>query len=180
MNAFQDTVAINKETILKIARNGETKPQWATKLGIALGRYTSPSYPNGPAFRDEITALRPDWYLATAAINREAILKMARNGGSKPSQKTKLGASLSNYISSSYSNGAAFRAELTAIRPDWFSQVAINKEAILEIARNGGPRPSHKTKQGKALYNYISQSGDSFNQAFRAEITTLRPDWFRK
>jgi len=180
MNAFKSTADINKETIRELARNGEPKPQWDSMLGVALSRYITPSYPNGPAFSAEIKALRLDWYLDTVDINKEDIREIARNGFSKPTQKTRLGRALNSYIKKTYTNGPAFRAELTALRPDWFSQVDINKAEILKIARNGEPRPSTKTKLGKDLSNYIQNCGGSFDQVVRDELKAIRPDWFRK
>ena len=116
-----------------------------------------------------------------AAIKKEAILEIARNGGPRPGRKTKLGVALMRNLRKSHPNGPAFLDELKALRPDWFlDTVDINKAEILEIARDGEPRPSEKTKLGQSFSDYIKNCGGSFDKVVRAGLKAIRPEWFRK
>ena len=131
-----------------------------------------------PALKETVTGIMPGWFLDTVARNKAEIREIARNGGPRPGQKTKLGNALNQYTLDSKPNGPAFRTELTGIRPDWFDTVARNKVEILKMAMNGEPRPSQKTPLGVALTDYI-RDRNSNGPAFRAELKAIRPDWFK-
>jgi len=113
--------------------------------------------------------------------NKEEILKIAKSGGNKPSQKTKLGRALRSYIYFSSSYDFKFRTELKKIRPDWFIThydiARDNKKEILNIARTGGDKLSRKTKLGQCLKNYINPTS-SYDLEFKKELEKIRPDWF--
>lgn len=53
-----------------------------------------------------------------------------------------------------------------------------NKEILLEMARSGCERPSHKTFLGRVLVKYTCKSHGSYDLEFDTEIRDLRPDWF--
>ena len=52
-----------------------------------------------------------------------------------------------------------------------------NKMALLDTARRGDPRPSQKTRIGRALSQYTSPSSDSYDGEFHKKIRGIRPDW---
>lgn len=131
--------------------------------------------------------MRLDWFVNQRDGSREKkelFLKMAREGKPRPKWNTKLGKCLHNYLTRSVRTyDPEFEKQLKEIRPDWFvtcyDLAKQNKVILLEMARNGDPRPSRKTKLGKALSNYLS-NGNCYDAEFAAEIRKLRPDWFRK
>lgn len=114
------------------------------------------------------------------------LLQMARRGLPRPSQKTKIGRSLSDYTSpANRSYRPGFHREIKRARPDWFmSQTEVasgKKRELLLMARSGLPRPSHdRTRLGQALSNYTRKSSPAYDPEFHREIMAARPDWFRR
>jgi hypothetical protein len=119
-----DTSAINKQQLLELAADFNNKrPSQKEKIGVSLNSYIVPS--SGcydPEFTAKIKAIRPEWFLDTSAINKQQLLELAADFNNKrPSQKEKIGMSLSNYIvPSSGSYDPEFTAKIKAIRPEWF------------------------------------------------------------
>lgn len=115
---------------------------------------------------------------------RSKLQKMAKRGEPRPSQKTPIGRSLSQYTSpSSTAYKKEFHREMKRIRPDWFvsqkEKTQEKKKILLDMARKGLPRPSHdKTRLGQALSNYTRKSSHVYDPEFDKTIRTLRPDWF--
>jgi hypothetical protein len=116
--------------------------------------------------------------------NKQLLLEMADKGGPRPSQKTKIGRSLSEYTKpSSVMYDAKFHKKMKKLRPDWFwSQTEIagqKKKELIRMAKNGEDRPSHdKTRLGQALSNYTRKSSEAYDPVFDKTIRKLRPDWF--
>jgi hypothetical protein len=54
----------------------------------------------------------------------------------------------------------------------------LNKQNLIEMANNGAPRPSQKTKEGRALSEYTKPSSCCFDINFYKKISGIRPDWF--
>lgn len=55
----------------------------------------------------------------------------------------------------------------------------INKSKLIEIAKNGDPRPNQKKHPlGIVLNNYICKNGGSYDPIFDAKIRKLAPHWF--
>lgn len=52
-----------------------------------------------------------------------------------------------------------------------------NQNALLKLAKENAVRPKYNTALGKALTNYTTQSGHSFDAAFTRALFDLRPDW---
>lgn len=123
--------------------------------------------------------------LTPARRKMDLLRDMARRGDPRPSQKTKIGRALSDFTSpSNRSYRPDYHREMKEIRPDWFlsqSQVADQKkEQLLEMARNGLPRPSHdRTTLGQSLSNYTRKSSPVYDPEFHKKIKKLRPDWFK-
>lgn len=112
-----------KTTLLTMAKNGEVRPNYLTKLGKALSRYTSAtgvSYDE--EFTEQIKILRPEWFnsLRTAKIKHD-ILDRARRNLSRPKQTTKLGRALNKYSTTNHeSYDKELVEQLKLLRPDWF------------------------------------------------------------
>jgi hypothetical protein len=116
--------------------------------------------------------------------SRRLLLEMAREGLPRPTQKTKIGKTLSEFTKpSSRSYKPQFHRTLKDARPDWFvSQTEIanlKKKELLRMARQGEKRPSHdKTKLGQALSNYTRKRSPAYDPEFDMKIRKLRPEWF--
>jgi hypothetical protein len=53
------------------------------------------------------------------------------------------------------------------------------KEKILEMAKNGEPRPIHKNHHlGSILGHYINQNEKYYDADFDKQLRSIRPDWF--
>jgi hypothetical protein len=52
------------------------------------------------------------------------------------------------------------------------------KQLLLEMAGNGEPRPSQKTKIGRALSEYTKPSSIMYDAKFHKKMKKLKPDWF--
>lgn len=53
------------------------------------------------------------------------------------------------------------------------------KELLLKLAEAGEKRPNTGTAEGRALNNYTTRGGNSYDPAFDVTIRSLRGDWFR-
>jgi hypothetical protein len=58
------------------------------------------------------------------------------------------------------------------------SSVNYKKQKLIDMAKNGEPRPSQKTKLGRVLSEYTKKSSSCFDDNFYKIIIKLRPDWF--
>ena len=116
----------NKQLLLEMAGNGESRPTQKTKIGRFLSEYTKPSSVMYDAkFHKKMKKLRPDWFLSQTEIasqKKKELIRMAKNGENRPSHdKTKLGQALSNYTrKSSYVYDPVFDKTIRKLRPDWF------------------------------------------------------------
>lgn len=73
-----------------------------------------------------------------------------------------------------------FKKIMELLCPVWFKNSAnINKEKLLQIAKNGGERPNqHKDVLGVRLCDYCNKNTKSYDIEFDKQIRKLRPDWF--
>lgn len=123
--------------------------------------------------------------MSSADYKKKKLIEMAKNGEDRPSQKTKIGRSLSEYTKkSSRCFDANFYETISRIRPDWFvSQTELasqKKKTLIQMAKNGEDRPSHdRTRIGQALSNYTRKSSHVYDPVFDKLIRKLRPDWFK-
>lgn len=183
-----DAANQKKRQLLEMARKGSPRPSQKQTLGKALSRYASPkSESHDPTFHKEIRRLAPHWFASQSEIadrKKERLLRTAREGGARPSGRTKIGKSLCEYTSvKSSTHDPAFAKEIRRIRPDWFvtrSQAAQRKKrTILDMARRGEPRPTHETPLGQALYRYSSPKSDCHDPLFAKKAKRLAPHWFK-
>ena len=181
-----EQTAQNKQALIKMARKGEPKPHFKTHLGYKLFLYTrksSASY--DPKFDKEIRQIRKDWLITpTEKVNenKKLLLEMARRGETKPERKYPLGRAFSRYtIKSSYSYDPKFTRDIRKIRPDWLlsnpEKTNHRKKLLLQMARNGKPRPTQKTSLGGSFCQYTRKSSASYDPKFTKDIRKIRPDW---
>ena len=180
-----DGVIQKKQRLLQMAKSGELRPHPTEHdLGRVLGFYTSAA--NGcydPEFDKQIRELRPDWFVSSANQKKQQLLEMATNGDSKPYHKTRIGTALSHYTHlKSGSYDSEFDKQIRELRPDWFITQSDGanqkKRQILEMAKNGEPRPTRSHKLGRFLCNYINLKNKCYDPEFSQQIKKLRPDWF--
>ena len=185
---FVDNVIENKKTLLQMAKDGEPRPNQRTHpLGAVLGNYireTSQCFDK--EFYQEIQTIAPHWFIDNLIKeSKEQILNIARNGGNKPTGKGHdLGYKLISYLDKNGSGyDPVFEKTLMEIAPTWFvlqSEIAKeNKKTLLQMAKNGEPRPNQRTHPlGAVLGNYIRSSSGCYDPEFSMQIKKLRPDWF--
>jgi DNA-binding XRE family transcriptional regulator len=177
-----------KQKLIQMAKNGEYKPNWKTKIGICLTGYTvKSSKVYDPVFDKTIRKLRPDWFLSQTQVanqKKQKLIQMAKNGEDKPNWKTKIGICLNSYTKKS--NGSydpVFDKTIRKLRPDWFvspTQIANQKkQKLIQMAKNGEDKPKSRTKIGNCLNSYTKKSNGSYDPVFDKIIRELRPDWFK-
>ena len=178
-----------KKQLLEKARNGEPRPVYAKHpLGIILHKYTNKN--NGsydPIFDKQIRELRPDWFETKSERTnnkKKQLLEMAKNGEPRPvSEKHILGVPLMCYTNKKNKcYDPIFDKQIRELRPDWFENTTIGKkQQLLEMARNGEPRPVQgKHVLGAVLCNYTRLKSDCYDPIFNKQILELRPDWFKE
>jgi hypothetical protein len=122
-----DVANEKKRQLLEIAKNGEAKPvAHKHTLAQVFSFYTS--YKSGcydSEFEKQIRELRPDWFMSKLDVanqKKQRLLEMAKNGESRPNQRThELGVVLSNYTNdSNRSYDKNFDGQIRKLRPDWF------------------------------------------------------------
>ncbi len=181
------TSAENKRLLLKMAKNGEPRPnQKKHFLGASLSNYTkvySETY--DPIFFKEITKEAPHWFIDSAVENKKQLLKMAKKGESRPHQtKHPLGRVFVAYICKrkSGSYDPIFDKKIRTEAPHWFINTAVeNKRLLLEMAKNGEPRPTAvKHILGTPLCCYVGKSHSSYDPVFDKKIRKRAPHWFKK
>lgn len=119
---------------------------------------------------------------ARSARNRKLLLKMAREGKKRPSQKSYLGVALNTYTScrrsrESFSLNLTFAKKIKKLRPDWFDKTANKRQLLLAIAKKGRPKPGRATELGRALNHYTTKSSYCYHDKFTKQIKKLRPEW---
>jgi chorismate mutase len=186
---FDVTSKENKEKLLDMARNGEPRPIVIKHpLGVVLCHYTNVnSVCYDHVFDKEIRELRPDWFISQsdkAQEKKNKLLEMAKNGEDKPHYKTSLGQAFCNYTNKSHDcYDHVFDKEIRELRLDWlitkFNIAQEKKNKLLEMAKNGEPRPNNKKHSlGGVLSFYTNAKSESYDPVFDKEIRELRPDWF--
>jgi hypothetical protein len=175
-----------KRTILEMAERGCAKPIRGTELGTAFQEYTylkSTCY--DPVFTKRIKKVAPDWLLSRSqktAQNKNIFLKMAESKKPGPKRRSRLGALLSSYMAkSSATYDPVFSKKIRRLAPHWFfdrpGAAKQKKKRLIAIAKNGNPKPHHKTELGRSLSLYTRKSG-CYDLAFTRRIKKLAPHWF--
>lgn len=186
---FYDSVAENTRLLIQIAKSGAPKPTKKTRLGQALGRYTSnrSSRYCQLEFDDEIRALRPDWFPTKPKTSGEEIkstlLSMSRRPSSSKnaSDELRLASALYNYTNKNSNDyDAEFDAQMRALHPDWLEHRSDrNKRLLFELAQlEQEEKPNCKIALGAALQRYTNENSGVFDPEFNAKIREMRPGWF--
>ena len=184
---FESSSDINKQKLLEMARNGEKRPAKKAS-GALLYWYTNSNTKTfDPIFNKEIRELAPHWFENSVEINKQKLLDMARNGEKRPTSKKRntlvpmIGNALCSYLNATHGSfDPIFSKEIRELAPHWFENSAdINREKLLEMARNGEPRPKARTTMGGLLVNYNCRTSRSFSADFDKEIRELAPHWFK-
>jgi hypothetical protein len=180
--------ANKKKQLLEMAKRGEGRPSKRRhELGSAFSTYVGvKGRCYDPDFTNQIKELAPHWFIDkgdSANKKKQPLLEMAKSGEQRPSQKTKLGQSLSNYIrttSSSYDPG--FTKQIKELAPHWFINQNPNdkKKQLLEIAKKGEERPNWKSKLGQNLRSYINDNYKCYDPDFTKQIKELAPHWLKR
>jgi hypothetical protein len=131
-----------KREIRRLAVAGARRPASSgpnkTAMGRKLAQFTNLTESlYDLEFDREVRALRPDWFLSTADMNKADIRALALAGGKRPPvtgrNKHRLGKPLCSYTTPSCvkTYDAGFDLELRALRPDWF----VRSDAIRRAMR---------------------------------------------
>lgn len=70
-----------------------------------------------------------------------------------------------------------FVSDLRKYSDDWVKSSYRNKETLLQMARNGMPRPTDAVMKN-ALGSYTKKSSGSYDAAFDGELRRIAPSWF--
>lgn len=113
---------------------------------------------------------------------KEAILKMALEGGLRPKTTTVLGQALANYLDpKSTSYDADFKHKLVEERPDWFQKGSEKKKAmILSLAKQGKEKSSLRGELLTAFRNYTNPKNTSYDRIFHLLMMEVAPHWLVK
>ena len=133
-----------------------------------------------PDLYHELKSIRPDWFKRT---HKETLLEMAKEGKPKPTRKTNLRNSLLIYMNPNYGYyDPEFTEEIKSIRPEWLKKKMTHKETLLEMAKEGKPRPTRKTQERlyEHLNKFMNQNNEEYDPEFAKELKRIRPDWFKK
>ena len=63
-------------------------------------------------------------------------------------------------------------------QPNRFDIADQKRQQLLDMAKNGEPRPKQKDPLGMEFVSYTRKKSDCYNFSFDCEIRKLRPDWF--
>jgi hypothetical protein len=177
-----DVAKQKKEKLLEMAKNGEPRPNKKNhSLGASLGTYTNKSQRGSydPGFDKKIRKIRPDWFVPQTEkvnIKKNKLLELAKSGKPRPKYNTELGRFLGERTTKKRMLNDSFTKEIKKLRPDWFvTKAQLNKEKLIELAKNGAKRPNQKTEMGILFYSYIRRPS---NCEFKKALKKLRPDWF--
>lgn len=172
----------NKKKLLEMARNGDPRPnKKRSQLGMTLCSYTCTSASSYDAeFDKKIRRLAPHWFTNTADEKKKQLLEMARIGEPKPHRQTSpLADMLRKYTQKNTCYDAEFDKKIRKLAPHWFINTADeNKKKLLEMARNGEPRPNSSTTLGSSLCSYTNQDNGSYDADFDRSIRKLALHWF--
>lgn len=111
---------------------------------------------------------------------KKTLLEMARTGCPRPNRLNVLGQAFGNYTNRvSLAFDGDFLKEIERLAPVWIeSRASVKKKALLLAASSGGPKTVLSAGLKTALINYTRQGAISFDEDFRKQISTMRPDWF--
>ena len=120
-------------------------------------------------------------------LRKKQLIQLAKSKQPRPhSRKHPLGCSFNNYTDTKKSTyDPKFTKQIKSLAPHWFisrsNKADANKQQLLQIAKTKQPRPNSKSNTlGRALVNYVNQTGKCFDPIFTKQIKELAPHWFKK
>lgn len=128
--------------------------------------------------KDEWSVLRKR-FTNSSEENKKKLLEMARAGKDRPKQnKDPLGEFLCKYTNvSNDCYDYKFNKEIRELAPHWFiDRKAENKKKILEIAKNGYPKPKNNLRY--CIYSYTNTKSQYYDEKFDKELKSIVPNWF--
>ena len=125
------SVDYKKQKLVEMAKSGEDRPPYKSKLGQALSSYTlNSSKCYCPNFDKVIRKEVPSWFVSQeekANQVKQKLIEIAKNEKPRPSQKTKLGRDLARATAKSHeSYDSNFAKIIKELRPDWFRSYKSN------------------------------------------------------
>jgi len=144
---------LRKKQLIQLAKSKQPRPHSRKHpLGCSLNNYTDTKKSTyDPKFTKQIKSLAPHWFI---------------------SRSNKADANKQQLLQ-------------IAKTPHWFisrsNKADANKQQLLQIAKTKQPRPNSKSNTlGRALVNYVNQTGKCFDPVFTKKIKSLAPHWFKK
>lgn len=185
-NWFVSTALSKKELLLKMARNGEPKPNCTHPLWSAFHCYTTKSQNSyNASFDADIRKIAPHWFADSVAINKELLLKMARDGEPKPTGNLWI-ICLSYTTKTRRYYDPHFDKTIKKTAPHWFVNSAderkknkmTKKEKLIRSAEKGDEKPPKELRT--VLTSYTCSFTKNYDPIFDKQIRKLAPKWFRE
>jgi|GEM_PF-5800577 len=191
---------VKKAELLALAESGAPKPLRGSKQWVTLYSYiceSSNAYDRD--FRIQLKSRRPDWLVNTVCDGvvrkKKQLIALAKNGANMPKSRTVLREAFLRYVrpkSISYDPG--FVAAIEKYNNKWLLKVgqprgsraeqrvalAEKKKLLLEMARNGEPRPKQGTPLGTILAIYATPRSCRCDQDFRNALEAANKKWFQQ
>lgn len=155
-----------------------------------------------PQFFDDV---KPKLYCTKISIatnrmigDKQYLLQMAKDNCPLPSANSEMGAIFRRYTRPTEATyDSEFTKQIFSIRKEWFIKRLINpiqvgiiprmftnsnqaddtRTQLLQMAKEGKPLPSKKTKLGLAFRRYTRLSRSSYNANFTKQILNIRGEW---
>ena len=193
---------MKKRELLSMAHDGSPKPALGEPFGPALNAYTQPSFGStfDPVFKEQLRAIRPDWFnrtLIKAPEQKRELLRLARSHLPRPLAQSRLGSSLRRFCKkNSMTFDPIFLREIASVAPEWLTfgrqlsrtpglsvadGMRAKKQALLDMARAGNDRPSASSGHlGHSLFRYTNVNQKGYDKEFHAKLAQVNPSWFKR
>jgi Uma2 family endonuclease len=171
-----------QQELLDMAARGEPRPnKHKDRRGTWLCCYTTPSQSGyDPPFDQKIRKLFPQWFFDSTAEHKRQLLKMMRDGKPKPPKNSTLGQALRSYLRSDRGTFDPEFKKLTAkLSPEHWNTVTVKskeKEELLVIASQGGPKPRKDSVIGRRFRN-VAKCKTEANRKLFDRICKINPNW---
>ena len=168
-----------KQILLEMVKNGDPKPKPNTVLCNAFRNYTI-----GAAYDEKFVlqiselgkTYNNDWMTLPWVRKKQQILEMIKNGDPKPKKGDPLLKSYKGYAEpSSSSYDRKFARDVKDLNQkhgnNWFEVVdrispVQKKHKMLEMIKNGEPKPCSKNPLNKSFRSYVNPSNNTYDAEF--------------
>lgn len=176
----------NKQKLIALARSGALRPNSEkTRLGLCFIHFVNPKHKKFDyRFYKEMKEIAPHWFYYQTQVGKrkEKILHHISNGIPVDQMSKKLFSCFRNQRKVD----PYFKAQILRVAPKGFSlrkkrhRTISNrtKGILLQLARDGFPRPDNNPKLRRFLYNYMCESNKNFDPLFKSQMLALAPQWF--